>query len=143
MSLSQQAIDVLTTVVSNENQKAKSKYADDLRVYMTVTEPNWVSANVQSRNLVSNLNFTPTPIPSPPQLLVYSLNNDTGEITSSYNPPDPSIAAPVLPPYISGAGNGFASLQPTLSSAEMDLNTVNLTTILAAVTKLLNFFGIK
>ena len=142
MSLSTQNLQVLQTVVKNENDQAQANHANDVATYLSVTCQNWIQANVQSRNLVNNVGFTPTPIPAPPTLTVYSLNTDTGEITAS-QVVDPSIPVPTLPPYVSASGNAFATLQPNLNSQEEDMDTVTLQNIMVGVNKILKALNIS
>jgi hypothetical protein len=136
MSLSAQAIAVLTNVVNNENLQYAAKYADDLSVFNNVTIPNWVATNVQGRNLVSNANFTATTPPTPPAKNVATLDTNTGEITVK-GVVDTTIPVPVLPPYVSASGNAFASLSPNLNSQESDLNTTTIQQILSGVNRIL------
>lgn len=144
MPLSSAAVLVMQGVVGQQNQQYKVNYANALQTYITVTEQNWIQDNVQARNMAKNVNFTPTAIPAPPQLQVATLNTDTGEIDTTLAPVDPSIQAPVLPPYIDGSStNGFASLQPNLTSQEEDLNTSTSQQILVLLQKVASVFGIK
>lgn len=141
MALSDQAIAVLQTVTDNENKQALAKHLSDVQTYLSVTAQDWIATNVQSRNLLNNVGFTPTPIPAKPTLTTYQLNTDTGEITST-QVTDSSIPDPVLPPFVSAGGNAFATLQPNLNSQEMDLNTVTLQSLSAKLDRVINFFKI-